>query len=406
MTRKTPRAPRDPKLRITLTVAPFAAVSLVAATASPGVAATRPQDITPTTAAVPASSYSLKGVCPSTVTVQTDWTPEVPGHFALFELASPNGTVNVDDKSYTAPLIAHGHNTGVNIQILTGGAVIGFQSGGEVLREHSDVLLAEDSTDTNLTQSATSPLVDLIAPDIEDPQGIMWSPQVHPTWKNIADIGKSSATIIVSNSNQLAFDYLISKGIIQQSQLVKSYTGSPAQFIAAGGQDAQQDIADNEPWQYEHSIKQWLRPVDSEKISDYGYDPYDSIGTLPSYVNKYAACFTKLIPDIQQGIVDYVANPGPTNALIVKLASAYGGVTYPLAWATWAGKEMLTIGAVANSPDGAIGSFDLSRVTAFLQQSIPLTKAQGITTVRAGITANELVTNRFIDLAIHLPAGE
>ena len=57
-------------------------------------------------------------------------------------------------------------------------------------------------------------------------------------------------------------------------------------------------------------------------VSAYGYDPYPSIVTRPANITKYAACFKKLVPIIQQGIVDYAANPGAANELIVKLVTS------------------------------------------------------------------------------------
>jgi len=75
-------------------------------------------------AQAPASSaVSLAGVCPSTIIVQTDWYPE-SDDFIPYELAGPNGTVNTSDKSYTAELIAHGRDTGVQIQVRAGGPAI------------------------------------------------------------------------------------------------------------------------------------------------------------------------------------------------------------------------------------------------------------------------------------------
>jgi hypothetical protein len=386
---------RATRRRAVSLVAGLAAVALLVATSA---GATQTQ-----AAAAKSNKYSLQGVCPSTVTVQTNWSPSIGNDYELYELAAPNGVIDADNKDYTAELIAHGHDTGVKIQLLEGGQAIAFQYGGALLREHSNILIADSSTDEDIGQAATNPLVEIVAPYQESAEGVMWDPQAHPTWKTIADVGKSGEPVYVSNAVQLGFDFLVDKGVLQASQIEKTYTGSPAQFIAGGGEAAQQDYVDNEPFSYEHVYTQWLKPVVSQLISAYGYNPYEAVSTLPQYVTTYAKCFAKLVPDIQQAAVDYVANPKATDALVVKLAAAYGVVGYTAAQAAWTAKALTADGLVANGPDGVIGSFNLPRVNSLINISAPLEAAEH-EAVDSSLTASQLVTNRFIDKKIHLPS--
>jgi hypothetical protein len=57
---------------------------------------------------------------------------------------------------------------------------------------------------------------------------------------------------------------------------------------------------------------------------------------------------------------------------------------------------------VANSPDGVLGSFDLDRVTAFIEKATPIYTATGAK-VKEGLTPADIVTNEFIDTSIALP---
>src|SRR3954465_13597895 len=84
---------------------------------------------TPTTTAAAAASTdrsaSLKAVCPSTIVVTTDWNPE-SDHSEVCVLAAPDGTYTKSKKSYTAPLVSQGKDTGVKIEIRAGGPATGF----------------------------------------------------------------------------------------------------------------------------------------------------------------------------------------------------------------------------------------------------------------------------------------
>jgi hypothetical protein len=139
----------------------------------------------------------------------------------------------------------------------------------------------------------------------------MWNPAAHPNDKTIADLGKDGTKVLYFNGAPY-MDYLTGAGILNKSQIDGSYNGTPARFVASGGTVAQQGFATAEPYEYQHEITQWLKPVTYQLVSATGYNPYPAIATRPENITKYAACFKKLVPIIQQGIVDYAANPGPS----------------------------------------------------------------------------------------------
>jgi hypothetical protein len=366
----------------------------------------------PTTAATSTSTaassgtgaaVSLAGICPSTVVIQTDWDPEAD-HFAAYELAAPNGTVNKGNKSYTADLLANGQPTGVKVQIRSGGPAIGNQLVAAQMYEDPSILLGYVETDQAIELSNTQPTVALIADRQEAPTIIAWSPTVHPTIKTIADLGKAGTTILYYNGAPY-MDYLTGAGILKKSQADGAYNGTPAQFVASGGKDALQGFATAEPYEYAHEVSQWDKPLTYQLVSDLGYNPYPALATLPADVTKYSACFKKLIPIIQQGIVNYAANPAPTDALIVKLVTEYNnGWEYDAGEAAYAAHAQVTDKLIANSPSGDVGAFDDSRIQKFIGLVTPIYKADG-KTVKAGLTPQDIATNQFLDPSIHLPAG-
>jgi len=391
---------------------PFAVVAgaalLVSSCSSSGGASTTPtsggaSSSGGSTSAAADAAFSLKGVCPDTITIQTGWDPAVGNEYDLYELAAPNGKIDPSQKAYTAPLIAHGHDTGVKIKLDVGGAVKNYQSGGQLAREDDSVLLADDGLDTNILGSTKTPLVDIFQPQLHNALGVMWDPSSHSGWKTLADIGKSKGTILISAFSPLPWQYLESKGVIKDSELDKSYKGAPALFVAAGGEKAQQGYATNEPYLFEHVITQWKKPVQFQKLSDYGYDPYaNALGTIPSNITKYAACFKKLVPVMQQAGIDYLASPTAADALIVKLVKQYNdGFVYSADQATWAAGALKSENIVGNSADGTFGSFDPAKVSQFFAILTPMLSKDNIT-IKSGLKPTDLYTNQFIDPSIRL----
>jgi hypothetical protein len=373
-----------------------AALSLIAACSSgSSTSADSPQ--------AASSAVNLAGVCPATIVVQTNWDPEAD-HFALYELAARGGTVDTSTKSYTAELIAHGgQDTGVKIQIRSGGPEEGNEQDSALMYQDPSILLGQVQTDEAIQNSGKLPTVAIIGDREEPATVLMWSPQVYPKIKNIAGLRKNNVTVLYKNGAPF-MDYLTGAGILKKSQVDGSYNGTPARFVASGGTVASQAFATEEPYEYAHEISQWDRPMTYQLVSSYGYDPYPSLATLPANVTKYAACFKKLVPIIQQGIVDYVANPKPADNLIVKLVSDYNdGWDYDAGEAAYAAKAQVTSGIIGNSALGSVGSFDLNRIKKFISIVAPIYSAEG-KKVKPGLTPQDLVTNKFIDPSIHLPA--
>ena len=143
-----------------------------------------------------------------------------------------------------------------------------------------------------------------------------------PDAKTIADLPKDT-TILVFDGGVFP-DYLVGKGIVQQSQIEGGYDGTPARFVASDGKIAQQGFASAEPYIYENEVPEWGKPVAFQLIHDTGLEIYSqTMSTRPENVTKFADCFKKLIPIMQQADVDFAKDPAATNTLIVDLVKQY-----------------------------------------------------------------------------------
>jgi hypothetical protein len=355
------------------------------------------------TTAAPTKDVSLKGLCPDTVVVQKDWWPEAE-HGGLLQLVGPNPTIDTGKKAVIGDLVAHGGApTGVKIEIREGGGAVGFVSDSSLLYSDPSILLAYVGVDESIQHSSDFPTVDLMAPLEKNPQIIFWDPTTYPDVKTIADLGKTDAKIQYF-SPATYMDYLIGTGILKKENTDGSYDGSPGNFVAAQGKLASQGFGSSEPYVYQYEIKDWAKPVAYAYIDDTGWKPYSqTIATKPENVTKYADCFKKLIPIMQQGQVDYVADPTATNALILDAVAKYqASWVYSQGVADYAAKTMLKDGLVSNGPDKTLGNFDEARVDALIALETPIF-ASAPQPVKAGLKASDVVTNQFIDMSIGLP---
>ncbi|HEY6497311.1 MAG TPA: hypothetical protein VIZ43_28880 [Trebonia sp.] len=357
---------------------------------------------TSSAAAVPAADNLKAAGCPSTIVLQTDWNPEAE-HGGQYQLVGPNPTINTSAKEVTGELVAHGGiDTGVQIQIRAGGPAIGYQTVSSQMYKDSSITLGYLGTDEQIALSATQPTVAVMAGLEISPQIIQWSPAAHPTWKTIADIGKTSTPVLYYQGASY-MDYLIGKGILKKSQVNGSYDGTPTVFVASGGQDAVQGFATAEPYIWSHDVRSWDKPLKYQLIADAGFNFYQqAIGVRKDKLAALTPCLKKLVPIMQQAIVDYMASPAPTEKLILQLVTAYNnGWTYTQGTADYAVATMKQLGIVGNAPDGTLGAFTDSRVQQLIGILAPIYAKQGKQTL-TGLNPSDIVTNEFIDPSISL----
>ena len=381
------------------TTAAAAAQTTAAAAADTTAAAAAAAETTAAGGAAAAApgAGSLKAVCPAVVAIQTDWNPEAE-HGFLYEMVGANPVINADKKLVTGPLMASGVDTGVKVEIRSGGPAIGFQSVTSQLYQDPSILIGYAYTDEAIQTSAKQPTVALFAPFQKNPQAIMWDPATYPDVKTIADLGKTGAKVRYF-SGAAYMDYFTSQGILSKDKVDGNYDGSPALFVADQGKSASQIFGSAEPYIYANEVKQWMKPVKYAYINDEGWNNYaEAIATKPENVTKSADCFKKLIPIMQQAGIDYLNNPAAANTLVLDLVKKYNnGWVYSQGVADYAVATMKKDGLMANGTDGVYGTFDEARIADLITKATPIYTKLG-SAPKAGLKPSDIYTQQFLDL--------
>ena len=401
---------------LAMALAALAAAALAACGSSPSSGpATSAADSAGTSSAAPAaagtsaapgsaaSSVDLSKVCPATVVVQTDWNPEAD-HGHLYELLGPNPVVDTDKKSVTGDLYSQGKSTGVKLEIRSGGPAIGYASVSSEMYQDKTITLGYVSTDEAVQDSGKLPTTAVFAENDLSPQMIMWDPATYPAVKTIAELSKAllrSGGVVRYFSGAAYMSYLTGSGILARSVTDGSYDGTPAKFVVGRGRDAQEGFATAEPYIYQHEVSAWDRKVDFQLVADAGYPIYpEAMSVRTADLARLAPCLSRLVPVMQQADVDYIDSPDRTNTEIVSLVSQYdNGWVYDADVANYAVAEMKSLKIASNGPDSYVGGMQTSRIQKVITLDTPIFTRIG-TKLKAGLTPEDLFTNRFLDTSI------
>ncbi len=372
------------------------AVGLAACSSSSGGSGgTRPA----ATGSVAVSRYTtpLKGICPSTVVIQSNWWPGLPDGY-LYQLFGPNPTINASKNRVDGPL----GGTGVTLELRAGGPATGFQSVTSLLAQDDNILAGYVGTDEAVQASGSQPTVAVFAPYEKSPLALMWG---NPAWNftSVAEVRRSGATVLASASGTAFPDAFIREGLLTKSQVDTSYQGAPDRFVAADGKIVQQAFVTNEPYLLQHDVKAWDKPV-KYLLLQKEYPVYIStLAVRRDKVSADRACLAKLVPLLQRAQRDYVANPGPTNQLLLKVVSTLhtGGFTLSAGLLEYGDATQKNLGLISDGSDGVLGSFDPARVQKLIGRLVPVFTAKG-SKPKPGLTAADLVTNEFLDKTVAL----
>jgi hypothetical protein len=347
------------------------------------------------------SKLDLQNVCPATVVVQMNWFPQAE-HAGLYRLLGASPSVDAGQKRVSAELVASGRDTGVKLEVRSGGPAIGFQQVSAQLYLDPAITLGVVATDEAIQNSKDHPTVQVMAPMDLNPQVVLWSPDKHPDWKSIADIGRSNATVLFFGGATY-MEYLVGAGILRRSQVDGSYDGTPSRFVASGGTVAQQGYATNEPYLYSHELPAWNKPIKFQLVHDTGYPIYpDAFAVRSADRNRLAPCLQKLVPILQQSTVDYARDPGPTNRAIVGMVRDLNAAQdYTLARANYAADEMKRLAVVSNGTNRTIGDFDMARTQKVIDIAGPIFARAG-KPIASGLRPQDVATNDFIDPGVGL----
>jgi hypothetical protein len=356
---------------------------------------------TPPQQAATGDPTNLKGVCPDPIVFQKDWQPESE-HGFLYNLVGKGYEVDTDKKKVTGPLVAQGKDTGVKIEIRTGGPAVGFQPVPQVMYSDPSINLGFVATDEGVQFSQKQPTTAVFGQMDISPLAIIWDPATYPEFKIIADIGQTDTKVLYTKGLSY-MEFLVGSGILRRSQLDGSYDGSPALFVQSGGKAAFQGFATSEPYLYQHEIKQWGKPLKYSLVNDAGFNTYFSaVSVRAGDKAKLAPCLKKLVPILQRSQADFIARPQPAIAVILDLVQQYKtGWVYSKGLAEYSAKALNDLGIVDGGPNGVLGDFEMSRVNNIMKIMVPIMAAQR-QQPREGLKAEDIATNEFIDQSVKL----
>lgn len=358
----------------------------------------------PAPAAASGAAQDLRGSCPETIVFQKDWQPESE-HGVLYNLLGAGYKVDTGKKKVTGPLVSDGVDTGVKIEIRTGGPAVGFQPVPAVMYTDKAIDIGFVATDEAVLASAKQPITAIMAQLDVSPLAIMWDKGKHPEFNNIADIGQTETKVLYTRGLTY-MDYLTGSGLLRSSQLDGSYTGAPDLFIANKGEAALQGFITSEPYLYEKELKNWGKPLDGQLVNDTGYPSYfASMSIRSGDKGELAPCLKKLVPILQKSQIAFVQKPDQAIKVILDLVKRYNtGWQYSDGLARFSAGQMMTQGIVGNGADKTLGDFDLGRVQRIINITKPIFASQR-KPVKDGLRPEDIATNEFIDRSIGMPAG-
>lgn len=351
-------------------------------------------------AAEAGSALDLAEVCPATVVMQQDWQPQAE-HGGMYELVGSDYEVDTDTKAVRGTLVAQGVDTGVQIEVRTGGASVGFQRVSDLMYLDTDILVGAVNTDQAIGANAAGrPVVALASQITLSPQIYMWDPATYPDATTIADVAATGATIVTGG--ELIPSLLASQGIVSMDQIDTSYEGTPQRFVTDPS-IVQQGFGTNEPYVYENEIPQWDKPVAFQYLHELGYSIYpEPITVREADVTEQADCLARLVPILQRSQLDFLADPERTNALIVDLVEKYQtSWTYTDGVGAFSVAAQVEDGLVSDDPaSGVFGQIDGARVAETVATFVPVLQETGSLAADAVVDPEDLYTNEFIDPSI------
>ncbi|MEX1091650.1 MAG: hypothetical protein WEB67_10720 [Acidimicrobiia bacterium] len=350
-----------------------------------------------TTTAGSDSGVSLEGLCPDPVVMQLDWEPESE-HGGLYQLVGPGYEIDTQTKRVTGPLVASGEDTGVDVEIRIGGNAVGFQQTGALMYQDQDIFLGMIRLVEGMEYNEDLPVTAVFAMMEKSPFAVYWDPETYPDAETVADLKEDNVVIMLGRPDTFQ-DYWLAEGIMDESQMDLSDMGKPAAFIGRNGEWAEAGFATAEPFLYEFEVPEWGKPVKVQLIHDTGWEEYfQAMAVRTADLEAEADCLEKLVPIMQQSLVDYYANPGPTNDLILELVDTYDtGWIYSLAGAEYSHAKQLELGIISNGENDYVGDFDPERVAELRSLVEEVTEIDV-----SGLEPTDVYTNEFIDQSIGL----
>jgi len=346
--------------------------------------------------------------CPADIRIQTDDLPRVEWGF-LYSLIDPEHLVvdepKAGDESVSGPLMIDGEPSGATLTILLGDPDDGV-SGNTALYDDESILLAAVDTDTAILDSARLPTVGVFSPMRRDSRIIYWDTAVYPGARSVQNIGDRltpdglGPVPIVTVPGDPFSSYAVGAGILSPDQIVTDQPTGIRGFVDGGGLSARMGDLLVDP--YLLALPETGAPTSAgwQLIDDAGYARDAGVlSARPQAVVQYSDCLDALVPVLQHALVDYLDDPDATTGLIVELSAAFGDDTYDAALAQAALDLFDAEDLVGAGRDRTMGDIDMGRIRDLLETAVPAWEEAEVP-VPAGVQAEDIATNRFIDRSI------
>jgi hypothetical protein len=347
----------------------------------------------------------LADVCPNPLIVQKDWLAEVE-HHGLYQLIGGGG--KAEQNLYSGPL----GSTGIDLKIIDGGPGLGDGAtpssalyAGNLVKGLTPQL-AYVYTDDAVLLSKKFPTVAVFAPFESNPQGLMYDPAVYGDITSVDDmktVVAKGAKIYVTSKKYSYVRFLIAKGVPEDA-FVEGYAGDKEKFVVSGGKWLNQGYESSEPYTFSKETPEWNKPVRFVTVNELGLGIYPlTMGVAKDKLAEMSPCLKKLVPIMQQAVVDYLADPTEVNTLVESINAKDLGAPF---WKTSIGlnnaatEAFKTRGFVSNGTNTTIGDFDEARVQGVVDLLKPFFTADGSTTMDPAVKASDLFTNEFLDPSI------
>lgn len=341
--------------------------------------------------------------CPADIRIHTDDLPRVEWGF-LYGLLDPDDLV-IGEDSVSAPLLIDGRPSGSTLTILIGDPDDGV-SGNVALHDDESILLAAVDTDDAVLDARRTPSVGVFAPMRRDSRIIYWDSTVYPGVRSVQTLGDrltpdgAGPVPIVTVPGDPFSAFTIGDGVLSPEQFVTDRELGVPGFLETGGVAAQLGDVLVDPYLLALPGSGSPDAVAWELLDDAGYDRDAGVlSARPQALVQYADCLDVLVPMLQHALVDFLDDPQPTTALLVELSAEFGDPTYDDRVAQAALALFDAEDLVGAGPDGTVGDLDMGRIRELLATAVPAWKRADLA-VPAGIEAEDIATNRFIDRSI------
>jgi hypothetical protein len=346
--------------------------------------------------------------CPADIRIQTDDLPRVEWGFLYSLLDRDHLVVNEPKRgedSVSAPLLIDGEPSGSTLTILLGDPEDGV-SANVALHEDESIFLAAVDTDAALLDSVRYPSVGVFAPMRRDSRIVYWDAEAYAGVRSIRQFGARLTPdgLALAPVDSVAGDpfnaFAIGSGMLTVEQVVTDDEPGVPGFLEDRGVSARLGDVLVDPYLVARPEVGAARPIGWQLLDQAGYERDAGVlSARPQSLVQHSDCLDVLVPVLQQALVDYLDNPRETTELLVELSAGFGDPDYGIGLANTALELFDSENLVGSGRDGTIGDLDFGRIRDLVTEAVPAWTEAGVA-VPAGVEAEDIATNRFIDWSI------